>query len=84
MNTLKTNITTIVVALGSLLLLAAFLTNPSLHAQSAVKPAYKVVVASNAATIEQTLNQADADGYTLAGNTSDMRQAVTVLILKSK
>ena len=84
MNTLKTKITTSVAALGSLLLIAAFLANPSLHAQSAGKPTYKVVVASNPATIEQTLNQADADGYALAGTTSDMRQAVTVLILKSK
>ena len=71
-------------ALGVLLLVAAFLGNASLHAQSATKPTYKVVVASNPAAIEQTLNQSDADGYTLAGTTSDMRQAVTILILKSK
>ena len=82
MNTLKFTIT--VAALGSLLLIAAFLANPSLHAQSSTKPTYKVVVASNPAAIEQTLNQADTDGYTLASTTSDMRQAVTVLILRSK
>ena len=84
MNTLKTKITTSIAALGSLLLIALFLANPSLHAQSTGKPTYKVLVANNPATIEQTLNQADTDGYTLAGTTSDMRQAVTILILKSK
>jgi hypothetical protein len=84
MNTLKTKTTTCVAALGSLLLIAVFLANPSLRAQPAAKATYKVLVASNPAAIEQTLNQADADGYTLAGTSADMRQAVTVLILKSK